>query len=88
MEWNNFVQKYEHALINPAAPNREVSSLTFPNQKHTSTVPLIAGTLQRKGTVLGRYSTAYYVVTPSKYLHEFENSDVSFRRPFDLYILC
>ena len=88
MEWKNFVQKYEHALINPAAPNREISSLTFPNQNHTSTTPLVAGILQRKGTLWGRYNTAYYVVTPSKYLHEFENCDVGSQCPSSFYIKC
>lgn len=75
MEWNAFFEKYEHVLINPAAPNRDVASITFPNQNHSSTKPLVEGSLQRKGKILGRYSTAYYVLTPSKYLHEFDNAD-------------
>ncbi|KAF8476875.1 hypothetical protein BDZ91DRAFT_646953 [Kalaharituber pfeilii] len=74
-EWNSFVQRYGHVLIDPASPNREVASIVFPNQDHPGTKPLIEGALQRKGKLLGRYSTAYYVVTPSKYLHEFEHSD-------------
>lgn len=75
MEWNAFVHKFDHVLINPAAPNRDIASITFPNQHHSSTKPLIEGSLQRKGKILGRYSTAFYVLTPSKYLHEFENAD-------------
>ena len=76
MEWNAFIQKYEDVLINPVSSNRDVASLTFPNQNHSSTKPPIEGALQRKGKILGRYNTAYYVLTPSKYLHEFESPDV------------
>lgn len=75
IEWNAFVQKYEDVLINPVTPNRDVASITFPNQHHGSTKPQIEGSLQRKGKILGRYNTAYYVLTLSKYLHEFENAD-------------
>lgn len=74
-EWNGFLQRYGHILIDPSKPNREVSSINFPNMDHSSTKPLIEGSIQRKGKVLGRYNTAYYVVTPSKYLHEFANND-------------
>ncbi|KAF8422635.1 PH domain-containing protein [Tirmania nivea] len=81
MEWNAFVQKYEDALINPVSPNRDVASLTFPNQHHSSTKSSIEGSLQRKGKILGRYNTAYYVVTSSKYLHEFENADHNTKDP-------
>lgn len=77
VEWNHFVQKYDNVLINPAAPNREVSSIVFANQNHISTKSLIEGSLQRKGKIFGRYSTAFYVITPSKYLHQFDGSDVS-----------
>lgn len=74
-EWKAFTQRYSHVLIDPAAPNRDVSAIRFPNEDHTSTRPLIEGTLLRKGKILGRYSNAYYVVTRSKYLHEFADND-------------
>ncbi|KAI7322362.1 hypothetical protein KC315_g8855, partial [Hortaea werneckii] len=42
---------------------------------HRSTQPLIAGSLEKKGKMFKSYSAAYYVVTPSKYLHEFKTDD-------------
>jgi hypothetical protein len=74
-EWNGFLTRYAHVLIDPSKSAREVSQIAFPNQDHSSTKALVEGTLQRKGKILGRYSTAYYVVTPSRYLHEFVNND-------------
>lgn len=73
-EWKGFVQRNNTLLIDPAAPKRDVSRISFPNQDHASTKPLIAGTLERKHALKG-YSTSYYVVTPSKYLHEFKDDD-------------
>jgi len=52
-----------------------VENIAFPNQDHKSTQPLIAGSLERKGKMLKRYDTGFYVVTPSKYLHEFKTDD-------------
>jgi len=74
-EWKAFTQRYTHVLINPNEPNRDVSTIRFPNEDHASTKPLIEGTLMRKGKLLGRYSNAYYVVSRSKYLHEFADND-------------
>lgn len=73
-EWKGFVHRNNTILIDPAAPKRDVSRISFPNQDHVSTRPLIAGTLERKHALKG-YSTGYYVVTPSKYLHEFKDDD-------------
>lgn len=73
-EWNGFVQRNNTILIDPNAPARSVSNISFPNQNHRSTKPLIAGSLERKGK-LRSYSTNYYVVTPSKFLHEFKTDD-------------
>lgn len=75
-EWNGFVQRNNTILIDPSAPQRSVSNISFPNQGHRSTKPLIAGSLERKGKLkIGSYSTNYYVVTPSKFLHEFKTDD-------------
>lgn len=77
-EWKGFVHRNSAVLIDPAAPNRDTSHITFPNQDHPSTKPLIAGTLERKSRGLGvlkGYSTGYFAVTPSKYLHEFKDDD-------------
>ena len=74
-EWNGFVNRNNNVLIDPKGPKRSVENITFPNQDHASTQPLIAGSLERKGKLLGKYDTGYYVVTPSKYLHEFKSDD-------------
>lgn len=79
-EWNGFIKRNGAILIDPASPKRDISRVTFPNQDHPSTMPLISGTLERKHALKG-YSTGYYVVTPSKYLHEFKDNDDVRRDP-------
>lgn len=74
-EWNGFVQRNNTILIDPAAPKRSVSNVTFPNMSHRATKPLIAGSLERKGKIMRSYDTNYYVVTPSKFLHEYKTDD-------------
>ena len=75
-EFKGFVHRNSNTLIDPSAPQRSVSNISFPNQDHASTKPLIAGTLERKSrAALKGYSTSYYVITPSKYLHEFKDDD-------------
>lgn len=77
-EWMNFAMRNEHLLINPNSPDRTVDSINFPNQHHNSTKPLIEGTLSRKSRnklSMAGYSTGYYVVTPSKFLHGFKDND-------------
>lgn len=74
-EWNGFVKRNNQVLIDPSAPKRSVENIAFPNQDHRATQPLIAGSLERKGKVLKKYETGYWVVTPSKYLHEFKTDD-------------
>jgi hypothetical protein len=74
-EWNGFIQRNTHILIDPSAPQRSISTVAFPNQDHASTKPLIAGSLERKGKIMRSYETSYYVVTPAKFLHEFKTDD-------------
>lgn len=52
-----------------------MQSINFPNQNHRSTQPLISGSLEKKGKIMRSYDTNYYVVTPSKFLHEFKTDD-------------
>lgn len=80
-EWNGFVKRNNQTLIDPNEPQRTLSNISFPNQNHSATKPLIAGSLEKKGKVLKRYDTGYYVVTPSKYLHEFKTDDVFAKDP-------
>ena len=77
-EFKGFVHRNNQLLVDPSAPKRDVSQVSFPNQNHASTRPLIAGTLERKSRALGAlkgFSTDFYAVTPSKFLHEFKDDD-------------
>lgn len=77
-EWMNFLSRSSHVLVDPDAPLREVKHIKYANEDHASTKPLIAGTLERKSRAMGGiggYKTAYYAVTPSKFLHQFESDD-------------
>lgn len=75
-EWNGFVQRNGHVLISPNAPPRDINSLSFPNQDHRATRPLIEGSLERKSrAALGSYKSNYYAVTPAGYLHEYKDND-------------
>lgn len=83
-EWDRFVQRDGALLADPNAPERTIDSIQFPNQTHKSTKPLIEGTLERKSRnklSLAGYSAGYYVVTPSRYLHEFKDNDNLRRDP-------
>ena len=74
-EWEGFVKRNIGVLIDPNSPPRSMQSITFPNMNHKASAPVIAGSLDRKGKLLKRYDTAYYAVTPSKYLHQFATAD-------------
>ena len=77
-EFKGFVSRNSGTLIDPSIPQRSISNISFPNQGHPATKPLIAGSLARKSRIaLKGYETGYYVVTPSKYLHEFKDDDDS-----------
>lgn len=76
-EWKAFVGRSKDRLIDPNEDPRSVESIQFPNMEHPSTKPLIEGTLERKSRnkLSWGTQTGYYVVTPSKFLHEFKDSD-------------
>lgn len=76
-EWQAFTLRNAETLVNPNDPPRSVEAITFPNQEHSSTKPLIEGSLERKSRNKLSWGTqaGYYVVTPSKFLHEFKDSD-------------
>lgn len=80
-EWNGFTKRNSHLLIDPTAPKRAVEQIAFANQDHRATAPLIAGSLERKGKLMGSYSTSFYAVTPSKYMHEFKTDDDFAKEP-------
>jgi hypothetical protein len=76
-EWEKFTQRSADRLADPNTDPRSVDSIHFPNMDHPSVKPLIEGSLERKSRnkLSWGYSTGYYVVTPSKFLHEFKDSD-------------
>ncbi|KAI9792499.1 MAG: hypothetical protein M1833_001078 [Piccolia ochrophora] len=79
-EWTGFIHRNSEVLIDRSAPPRTMDNVNFPNQNHRSTQPLIEGSLERKSRMMGKgYSTGYYVVTPSKFLHEYKDTD-SYRK--------
>ncbi|KAK5217610.1 hypothetical protein LTR47_011844 [Exophiala xenobiotica] len=78
-EWSGFVKRNQHVLVNPNAPPRTMSGVSYPNENHRSTKPLIEGSLERKprggmGSIRG-YSTGYYAVTPAGFLHEYKDNE-------------
>ncbi|KEQ74575.1 PH domain-containing protein [Aureobasidium namibiae CBS 147.97] len=74
-EWNGFVQRNNQVLIDPNAPPRSMSNISFPNQNHRSTEPLVAGSLEKKGKLLKKYEASFWVITPAKYMHEYKTDD-------------
>ena len=77
-EWRRFIKRNGQLLIDPEAPARSVDNISFPNQNHHATKPLVEGLLERKSGTIGAikgFSTGYYAVTSSKFLHEFKSDD-------------
>ncbi|KAI1259443.1 PH domain-containing protein [Xylariaceae sp. FL1019] len=76
-EWKGFSAREGHRLVNKNDPPRSLEAIDFPNQNHASTKALIEGSLERKSRNKLAWGThsGYYVVTPSKYLHEFKDDD-------------
>lgn len=76
-EWAAFNTRSADRLVSPDEPPRSVEGVVFPNMDHAATKPLVEGSLERKSRnkLSWGYSTSYYVVTPSKFLHEFKDSD-------------
>ncbi|KAH8729365.1 hypothetical protein BGZ61DRAFT_345956 [Ilyonectria robusta] len=76
-EWNHFQARSADRLVSPDDPARSVEAVVFPNMDHSATKAMIEGSLERKSRnkLSWGYSTGYYVVTPSKFLHEFKDSD-------------
>lgn len=77
LEWQAFSQRNADILVDPSDPPRSVDAITFPNQDHPSAQPLIEGSLERKSRnkLSWGHQTGYYVITPSKFLHEFKSED-------------
>ena len=77
-EWSGFTKRSGNVLVNPNAPARTMSGVSFPNDSHRSTKPLIEGSLERKSrgmSALKGYSGGYYAVSPAGYLHEYKDNE-------------
>jgi hypothetical protein len=77
-EWSKFTDRNVNMLVDPNSPERTIEGIAFPNQNHKATKAMIEGTLERKSRnklSLSGWSTGHYVITPSKYLHEFKDND-------------
>lgn len=77
MEWKSFNNRFSDILVDRNEPPRTVDAIAFPNQDHQSTHAVIEGSLERKSRNKLSFgtSTGYYVVSPSRFLHEFKDSD-------------
>jgi hypothetical protein len=73
-EWKYFSSR-ESSLLKPDYKPRDPLAVEFPFSDHPSTKPVLEARLDRKSTVLKRRQPAYYVLTPSGYLHEYKESD-------------
>jgi len=76
-EWKGFVGRSGDRLVDANEAPRVVEAIAFANQDHKSAQALIEGSLERKSRnkLSWGTQTGYYVVTPSKFLHEFKDSD-------------
>ncbi|KAJ5721617.1 uncharacterized protein N7483_009551 [Penicillium malachiteum] len=75
-EWINFCVSNDAKLVNPDSPPREFANISFPNQDHRSTKPLLEGSLERRSRAMIKgFSSGYYVITSARYLHEFKDDD-------------
>lgn len=79
-EFKRFVQRNNSTLIDPSVPPRSADNISFPNQDHDSTRPVKEGILERKSRFKG-YHGYLYVVTKSKFLHEFDTEDDTSKDP-------
>lgn len=82
-EWKAFAARCKDRLVDPNEDPRSAESIQFPNMHHSSIKPLIEGTLERKSRnkLSWGTTTSYYVITPSKFLHEFRDDDYMRKDP-------
>ena len=77
-EWANFATRNQNVLVNPNAPTRTMSDVTFPNEGHRSTKPLIEGTLERKSRGMGAlkgFDSGFYIITPAGFMHQYKDNE-------------
>ncbi|MBW0507408.1 hypothetical protein O181_047123 [Austropuccinia psidii MF-1] len=74
LEWDEYAKRSGH-IIPEDAPTRDPAKITFPGQDDETTRPVKDGLLERKKRFTKHYKEAYYVLTPSGFLHEHKSSD-------------
>ncbi|KAK4705642.1 hypothetical protein P7C70_g549, partial [Phenoliferia sp. Uapishka_3] len=79
-EWNHF--ETLNYLIPPSTPARDLSLITFPGQEDPATLPIKQGVLERKKRFVRNWKEAYFVLTPSGYLHEYRSSSSPLATPY------
>lgn len=75
-EWSSFYNDNINQLVPYDRPLREISNVTFQNDNHPSTKPVVEGTLNRKeGKILKSWTPGYYVLTQSHFLLQYESNN-------------
>lgn len=81
---------YAQAAVSDNSFKRNLEDVTFRNNAHPSTRPVLEGVLARKETTLGlagKYNSYYFVISPAGYFYGFPSRSVdSFQPNLVLYI--
>lgn len=77
-EWAGFAQRQAAAgLFLPAGSKaRTLESQTWQGKDHPATTPVWDRWLEKKSGRLSGYTTAFYIISPSRYMHEFKSNDL------------
>lgn len=77
-EWPTFAadQTSQGNLIDPTSKPRSLETVQYQGKDHTSTIPVCDGWLEKKSGLLSGYATSFYIISPSRYLHEFKSNDL------------
>ncbi|GAA5931138.1 hypothetical protein JCM1841_002112 [Sporobolomyces salmonicolor] len=78
-EWHHF--ETLNYLIPADTRPRNLDLLDYPNRDHASTRPVKEGVMERKKRFVKNWKEAYFVLTPSGYLHEYPSSSTPFSQP-------
>lgn len=75
-EWSKFASNPNSYVVPYDKPKRRIENIYFANSDAPSTKPVIEGIMQRKdGKLLKSYTSAYYVLTPSRFLLQYSSQD-------------
>lgn len=89
-EWTFFAKRQYSlgVLIDPSTNARTLETTAYPGKDHVSTAPICDGWLEKKSKYLNNYATAFYIISPSRFLHEFRSNDlrVDSEPVFSLYL--